>query len=359
MGIAERVVLRVMLAKEFPTEDALREYLKQHPDADPARHSVDTKKPQRAPQDQPGPKKPAQPPPLPPQQKAKPKPPPIPEQAKRKPPPIPDKAKKPPTEAPKAPSKAKPPPVPPEAKRAPAKPSKGDVQKPGKLDLWKARFKGLSDSASSFVEKSPKAVKHFFGNDEFRKNTLTEAKSVITKSPKKIVNSLVETAKEEVHEFKTASIGVKNLMTGKKMSKKQKAAFKSVATHMAIAGAAAAFAATGPLAGAGVFAGGLAKHVALKSVHKSLGNLHLLEELGHVGHGVAQLITHIAAEDKDKSSTDSAADEAMAKLVLASVAKEIESLTDEDFSEVLNSIGDEGATKTACERVVARYLARG
>jgi hypothetical protein len=104
---------------------------------------------------------------------------------------------------------------------------------------------------------------------------------------------------------------------------------------------------------AGLFAKGLAQHVALKSVKKSLGNLHLLNEMGHIGHGVAHLIDVIASEGDDKKGS---ADEAMAKLVMAAVAKEIDQLTDEDFAEVLNSMGESGDKKTAAV-VVERYLA--
>jgi hypothetical protein len=351
-SLAERVVLRVLRAKEFETEKALREYLKEHPDADPARHTVN--KNERKPAQPEGPAKPKQPglpkPPPPAGHKAVP-----PKLPGSKPKPPPPQAKKQPQEPAKAPAKAKPPPIPPQAKTPEKAPP--EVAKPaGRFDAWKSRFQGLSQSAQSFVEKAPKAVKHFFGDDEFRKNTLDEAKSQLTKAPKKLVANLVETAKHEVKEFKTASTGVKNVMSGKKMSKKQKAAFKEVATHLSIAAAAAAFTASGPLIGAGLFAKGLATHVALKSVKKSLANLHLLQELGHIGHGVVHLLEHIASEDK-KDSDSSTADEAMAKLVLASVAKEIEQLTDEDFQEVLNSMGEEGEDKEASQRVAARFLA--
>lgn len=362
-SIAERVVLRHLKAKEFDTERALRQYLKEHPDADPARHTVNKSKREPGKPDAPKVKRPAAPKPPPPAgtktpPKAPPsKPPPVP----KKPPPLPPKGKKPPPlpKKPQAPAKpAVKPSKPPAEPKQPAGPAQ--TQKPGRFEAWKSRFKGLSESASKFVEEAPKAVKHFFGDDEFRASTLKEAKSALAKAPKKLVTNLVDTAKQEAKGFKTASAGVKQVMTGKKMSKKQKEAVREVTTHVAIAAAAAAFAASGPLMGAGLFAKGLATHVALKSVKKSLANLHLLEELGHVGHGVAQFISHIASEG-GKEPDDTAADEALVKLVMASVAKEIEQLTDEDFAEVLISMGEDDETsaveKKASERVVARYLA--
>ena len=38
--LSERVVFRHILAKEFPTEDALKKYLRSHPGADPKKHTV-------------------------------------------------------------------------------------------------------------------------------------------------------------------------------------------------------------------------------------------------------------------------------------------------------------------------------
>jgi hypothetical protein len=353
---AERIVrARLHWGKDFPTEKALREYLKSHPDADPKNHRVDeTAKKGPRPEETGKPRRPGLPkPPAPAGPKAK--PPEAPKPAKPKPPPIPEAAKKKPQEAPKPEAKAptapaaKPAqPAAPTAPQAPAAPA----AKPSRTEAWKSRFKGLSQAATSFVEKAPKAVQHFFGNDEYRKSSLNAAKDALTKAPKKLMHNLVETAKDEVHEFKTASAGVKQLMSGKDMTKKQKHAFTAVATHMAIGATAAAFAASGPLMAAGLFAKGLAQHVALKSVNKSLSKLHLFQELGHIGHGVAHLLSHVAAEDKDGKRSP---DDAMAEYILACVASEIDALTDEDFQTVLNAM-KEGEEKTAAERVVERYL---
>jgi hypothetical protein len=40
VDLADRVSERGILATEFPTENALKKYLKEHPDADPKNHSV-------------------------------------------------------------------------------------------------------------------------------------------------------------------------------------------------------------------------------------------------------------------------------------------------------------------------------
>jgi len=370
-SVSERVALRaakLKRAKDFSSPEALEEYLRSHPQADRTKHKVDKAKG--------GPKapgaKPTGKPPAPKAPTAPPgaKPPKAPVEAKpnsKQPPPIPEAAKKKP--APKAPTEGK-------GHHDDHDDHHDDhAGKPAgsHLDRWKTTLKGLKDSAAKFVEKAPKAVKSFLGDPDFRKNALKEAKSAATKLPKKAVHRLVETAKEEVHEFKTAAAGIKSMMSGNKMSKHQKHAFRQVATHMAIGAAAAAFAATGPLAGAAVFTKNLATHVAMKSVKKALGNLHTMNELSHIGHGVGHLLEHIASDSKKETDPE----EAMTNLILASVAKTIESLKDEDFTKVLNDVSagdddsdddgdadsddvddddEETADKTAALSVLRRFL---
>lgn len=344
---ADRVVRRASLknAFEFSSPEELKKYLQEHPKADKTKHTVQKGKPSSGR----------------PVEKSKSKPPPLPPDAV--------KSKVKPKEAPtsKAPSPPKPPKVePPKAVKKPEDEAKAQHEDAGPEEgeghseehgeaatlhkSWSQRLKGLSESATSFVKKAPKAFQNFFADDDFRREAIKEARGALTKAPGKIVKQLIDTAKEEVHEFKTAASGVKRVLSGKKMSKHQKHAFKQVAFHMALAGTAAALAASGPLAGIAIFGQSLAKHLAIKSVSRSLANLHVLEEVGHVGHGVAHLMHFIGADGKKKSVDP---DEAMAKLVMACVVKELESLSDKDYTEVLNSMGSE---KTAAQRVADRFL---
>jgi outer membrane biosynthesis protein TonB len=207
-SLTERVVQRATRqAKEFTSPEALREYLKEHPDADKAKHTV---------------KKPGGP-------------------GKKQPPPIPDAAKKkqvPP--APKPEVKKEEPKAPkPEAKKPEAKKPHHDEHgdhdeheapkgaKPGRLETWKDTLKGLSDAAQSFAKSAPKAIKSFLGDHEFRKNTLKEAGSHLAKTPKKMLDNLVDTAKHEVKEFKDAAAGVKSVLSGGKMTKHQNGCYAS------------------------------------------------------------------------------------------------------------------------------------
>jgi hypothetical protein len=339
-SLSQRVALRasrLKTAKDFGTPEALQEYLSEHPLADRAKHKVDKSKAKPAkPDEKSRGKSPKPPPPA----GAGSKPPKAPEAKPqgKKPPPIPEAAKK------------KPPQPKPEPKPQPKLQEHGHHEdeshgddhggKPaGRFDGWKKSLKGLKDSATKFVESAPKAVKSFLSNPEIRKASLKEAAGALKAFPKKAVDRLKETAKEEVHEFKTAAEGIKAVMSGKKMSKHQKHAFRAVATHIAIGATAAAFAATGPLVGAAVFTKNLATHVALKSVKKSLGNVHTMNEVSHIGHGIMHLFEHIASEGDSKKEVDP--EDAMTSLILACVAKEIESLSDEDLTTVLNEINED------------------
>jgi len=340
---SERVVSRYRQAMEFPSEKALNDYLKDHPDADKAQHKVNEGKAKGGPDDKSKGRSKAQPPPIP--DAAKPKPP---SKPPSKPPPVPDDAKpkvKPPAaEKPKPPQKLPPRPVrtKPETKTPEAKP------KP----TWKDRFKDLSEKASKSLAAAPATVQQFFKDDVYRGEAIKAAKASLVKTQGKVVNSLVESAKHEVKEYKSASEGVGRVLAGKKMTKHQTTAFKTVASHMAIMAASVALAASGPLGVSAAIAKGLATRIAAKAVSRSVENLHILGELGHVGHGVVEFLSHIAAEGKKKKMSP---DDAMAMLVMASVSKELDALTDEDLKAALEE--DEATDKKASERVVTRFIA--
>ena len=351
-GISERVLQR--MAKYEMSPEEWEKYKAKYPGADKSKHKI--------------------------VRKDAPKPPPIPDAAKKKKPitpPVPESAHKktvpPPAQKPEAvqPKPEAPKPAAPKPEVQPPPAAKHDEHhdehddhepagaKPGRMEAWKDRLKGLSEKAAKFVSDAPKSVKSFLGDPEFRKNTLKEAGKHLT--GKALKKRVMDTVKEEVHEYKTAAKGVRKVLSGGKMNKHEKHAFRTVATHLAIGGAAAAFAATGPLMGAAIFAKGMARQIALKSVKKSLENVHLLDELGHVGHGISHFLEHVAAEKQDADP-----DEAMANLVLACVAKELENLSDEDLTQMLNGLEDDSddqesdsQEKTASQRVLSRFVGAG
>lgn len=215
---------------------------------------------------------------------------------------------------------------------------------------WKERLKGLSEAASKFVKDAPKAVHKFIEDEGFRRQTAMDAHKALVSAPEKFAKKALETVKHEVKEFKEAGQGIAALVKGQKMSPHQKKALKTVATHMAISVAAAALTASGPLAAAGAVGKGLAKHVAMKAVSNMLGHAHVLEELGHIGHGVKHLMEHLAAEKKVDPET------VLMNLVAAAVAKELEGgLSDADLKEALEAASkeDEGQKKEAAWKVTA------
>lgn len=208
---------------------------------------------------------------------------------------------------------------------------------------WKETFKGLGAKAKAFMSDAPKAVKQFVEDPASRKKSLASASAALKKAPAKYVKNLVATAKHEVKEFKEAGAGVAAVLKGGKMDDHQKKAFKAVATHVAIGVAAAALTATGgPLAVAGAFGKGLAKNIALKAVTSGLGKLHMLEEMGHIGHGIQHAL-HLGAEDKGDDKKPSV-DDVIGVFVATMVADQLGDVTDADLEDGLKSLdaADEG-----------------
>lgn len=212
----------------------------------------------------------------------------------------------------------------------------------GKAKSWKEKFKDLGDKAKSFMDKAPKAVKQFVEDPDFRKKSVKDMADSVAKAPAKYAKAVLDTAKHEVKEFKEAGAGIKAVLKGGKMDEHQKKALKAVTTHMALGIAAAALTASGPLAAAGTFGKGLAKHIAMKAVSNSLGSLHMLEELGHVGHGIKHVL-HLAAEDKDVKDSD--VDDVLMKYVSALVVAEIQKIKDADLGKCLKSLDEEDKKK--------------
>lgn len=279
LRLALKVAARYQRGYEFPSPDALKKYLHDHPDADKSKHTI---------------KKPG------------------------------EHAEKKPDAAPKDEHGG----------------GQGDhADKPKKS--WKDFMKGLSSKAVEFVKAAPEQVKKFVNEEAHRSKTLQAAHKALTEAPEKYVKSAYEAAKHEVAEFKEAGAGIKAWMSGKEMSHHQKDAFKKVATHVAIAAAAGALGA-GLGAGAAALAKGVmgsfvsstAKKIAIKAVTKHLQHLPTLEEFGHIGHHGIELVTtlmeKLAAENPKPD-----ADEMMQMLIAAAVAKEFKELDPETLQEAI------------------------
>lgn len=286
-------------AFEFSSPEELKRYLKDHPEADRAKHTVKKQKPTGK-----------QPPP----------------KGEHEPAPAEGKAQEPG-------AKKKPPPLPPQ-KAAPQEQGGHEPEAEGKPkgSILK-RLQGLSSGAMAAFKAAPAGAKKFFEDEGHRKAVLGKIGKAILGAPKEYKTKLIETAKHEVQEFKLAGQGIKTAFSGKPLSEKQKAAIKKVAIHMGITLAAASMGATGIAAGLGATASAMAKHIALKAATKSLGHLHMFQEAGHVGHGLLDLLSKFAADGKHNP------DDVMAALVMQSVQDVLAEMDDDGLKSILEYMG--------------------
>jgi hypothetical protein len=235
-----------------------------------------------------------------------------------------------------------------------AKPKEHGGHEEGPKKSWKDRIKELGSKARDFIEKAPKDVKKFLEDEGHRRKVVLGIHKALVDAPEKLVKSAIQTVKDEVKEYKEAGQGVAAVLKGKKMSTHQKKAFKKVALHLAISIAASAVIGSGVLGVAGAFAKGTVQTIAMKSVSKALGHVSVLQEIGHIGHGVAEFITHLASTGSPlfllykyasqvKVGAEPNVDEVMGNFMAANVAKELETFgSDDDVEASLKAMDDEG-----------------
>lgn len=320
--LVSRVASRHVEAFEFSSEKERSRYLKEHPDADPGRHTV---------------KKPLKP-------KGAPQPPPKPTQpgkgqvpsgspTKKTPPPLPAQGK--PTR-----------PIQPPSKKAPA-PEAQDTRSTGRKVV--DTLKGLSSGAANMLKKAPVAVQKFFQDDSHRRAVLMNLHGAIGAAPGKLAKSMIETAKSEGHEFKTASEGVRAVMAGGKLSKHQKKAIKQVSIHMGIVALASVLTTTGIGAGLAFAGKALVTNLSLKSVHRVFGHLHTASEVSHIGHGVLELMSKFSSTKVagDESTRDPG--EVLAAIVLKSIQEELANLKEEDLRTILESMAKQNGPSDETE----------
>jgi hypothetical protein len=221
----------------------------------------------------------------------------------------------------------------------------GPGEKKGPKKSVKERLQALAQK----VKELPAAARKVVEDPKHRKEVLGKAGDSVKGSPKKYLQSLKKTWDHEKHEFKEAGSGIAAVMKGGKPSAGQKKAMQTVATHLAITAVAAALTSASP-ALAGLSMGkAMVKHLALKAAAKALGDLHVLEEMGHIGHGVHHVLDKLAA---DKASPE----EAFSALVLKSVTETMGNLSDEDLADILESDESKTASLVATRyKVASRY----
>jgi len=202
---------------------------------------------------------------------------------------------------------------------------------------WKERLQGLGAKAKKFYEDAPAGVKQFFTDDAYRRTALMGAHKKLMDAPHNVVQHAIQTVKNEVKEYKDAAAGVKAVLKGGKMTPEQKHAFKTVVKHMAVTAAATALTVSGgPLVAAGAFGKTLAKNLAMRAAHDALGHYDGLHEYMEIGHGIHKHLHHLLAADEDAK-----VDEAIAKFVMAKVAKQIQDLDMDAIEAALKEMDSE------------------
>lgn len=251
----------------------------------------------------------------------------------------------------------------------------GDAHHEGEHGHGGGMFSGLKGALKAVAKQfksAPKDVQKFISDPEHRKNALKKGVEGIKKAPGSYWDELVKASKHEVKEFKTAGQGMAAVIRGKKANKEQKHAMKTVAFHMGITIAAAALTTSSPALAALSAGKALAKHIALKAATEALGDLHVLQEMAHIGHGAHHPIVHalehllrhvkLAKEQGDDDGKQGAPEELFAALVAKHVADQVANLDDDTLAEGLGGGGDdddgEGQQKQAADRLTSLYLAQ-
>lgn len=268
-------------AFDFPTPEALKKYLQKHPKADPSKHHVQKpEKPER-----------------------------------------------------------------PEKEEKAEKGAKGDK---AKSKSFKDHYNALSQGAKKFVQSASAEIKKFITDDAHRRGVLMDIHKSMMDLPEATFNKAKKAIKHEAHEIKLASEGIKTALKGGKMTKEQKKAIRTVATHVALTVAVTAV--SGGLGGgAAAFAGKasatflstLCKKVAFKSVTEGLGHVPTVQEVGHLGHGVAELLQHVVTADEKGKKGKATEDDLIVAYVTALVAEQIKNMDPEDLAEAIEAAAKE------------------
>jgi hypothetical protein len=209
---------------------------------------------------------------------------------------------------------------------------------------WKDLAKSLSSKAQEFLHKTPSTVKKFVDDEDHRRETLLKAHKSILSAPMKYVESAYNVAKHEVKEFKEAGEGIHAWMTGKEVSKKQKHAIREVAIHCTVAAVSGALGAGFGLGAGAVaitkgvmssFVSSTAKKIAVKAVTKHLQHLPTLHEFGEIGHHSVELVSKLMERLASKDDRPPTQDEVFQALIAAISAKALKDLDPDTIREAL------------------------
>jgi hypothetical protein len=197
--------------------------------------------------------------------------------------------------------------------------------------------KDWGSKAKNLVTNAPHATKAFFTDPPYRRASMMAAHTALTQAPGKFAKRVVDTAKHEVEEFKTAGGALRTLAkkkSWKALDDHQKKALVTVGKHLALTIGAAAGAHAGLAAGV---AKGLTRSVLAKAAGNVFQKLHTAEELQHISH----LFTDAAGEAEEEAAMFE-----LSKMIETEIAHMLKAGVDpKDLEAVANHMADH--TKSA------------
>ena len=226
-------------AREFPSPEALKDYLHEHPKADPANHSVGGGK----------------------------------------------------GEGGKEEEKAEP--------KSDKKKDEGGAKAPSKVHGFLAGIKGISKAMVDSVTNAPAKVHAFVTDKSSRDETLKSVASAVRESPQKVSDSVWAGAKKEVHELKHAGKALAKALSKPRKdwdAEDKKAVYGAT---LYVVGAVMAASGGGAVMAAGAVGKSFALHVAAKAMHHAIDNGFTHFEGGET---VVHLVEHLhLAADGDEA----------------------------------------------------------
>lgn len=276
-------------AKEFATEKALSEYLREHPDADKSKHTVDKAEKSEGGKDE-G------------ESKGK-------SEGKK------DEGSK--------------------GLKGMAEGKAKEIQ--GKLKTLFAVAKGIHKGVKEAIQAAPAKVQEFIVDPEARKKATSQAAAAIKKAPESIAKHIWESAKDELRDVKTAGKAVHKLFKKpiEEWTKEDKKALYSVAVYAA--GAALSAAGGGPIVAAGAVGKSFVSHVAMKTLSHVIDAGFLHFEAGESVFQAGELLKHFVMAGESEGSDEDYEKMLIQHLTVAVGAVLEKGISDKDMESVLKN----------------------
>lgn len=222
------------------------------------------------------------------------------------------------------------------------------------IDRVKAMWKGGGAAAKAFPivmkyikTEAPKAVRDFLDKPEVGRRILMGAHDTLSHIGKQTVEAVGETFKRESHEFKEAYDGIKAAYNGKPMNETQKNAVMGccwdatvllVGTCLGVGMAHGAVAAAH--AGITKFVSGFAQKVAMNALVDELDDINIKDDLSELGEGLHHLyhfakgVHEVTAAGKPKADDKAV----MTSFVMQLVDHTMKKLTPDDLAEIYSNV---------------------